>query len=253
MDSPPSELSPDNGSSRGRSKKHHKKRVRVWTEDDRARHRVFEKGRREAFSDSLLTLARFLPNLTSVKESKLSKHTIVDESLKYHEVQKAKLEDLQKTVDALKAEKEALLVELSGWRECLDATPLQAAPAEVLEANALQSDAIQVGSHDSMPMYDAIVIPGPITTHEAPPLVPVSYGAPAVSTVNPMPDAQLLDNYTFQTSTVMPADELNFNNLPRTSQYSLTQVGARDQSLQHALWSFLSTSSVVNFQVKGMI
>jgi hypothetical protein len=54
MDSPPSELSPDNGSSRGRSKGHHKKRVRVWTEDDRAKHRVFEKGRREAFSDSLL-------------------------------------------------------------------------------------------------------------------------------------------------------------------------------------------------------
>jgi hypothetical protein len=54
MDSPPSEVSPDNGSSGGRSKGHHKKRVRVWTEDDRAKHRVFEKGRREAFSDSLL-------------------------------------------------------------------------------------------------------------------------------------------------------------------------------------------------------
>jgi hypothetical protein len=26
----------------------------VWTEEDRAKHRVFEKGRREAFSDSLL-------------------------------------------------------------------------------------------------------------------------------------------------------------------------------------------------------
>jgi hypothetical protein len=54
MDSPPSEVSPDNGSSGGRSQGHHKKRVRVWTEDDRAKHRVFEKGRREAFSDSLL-------------------------------------------------------------------------------------------------------------------------------------------------------------------------------------------------------
>jgi len=54
MDSPPSEVSPDTGSSRDPSKGHHKKRVRVWTEDDRAKHRVFEKGRREAFSDSLL-------------------------------------------------------------------------------------------------------------------------------------------------------------------------------------------------------
>jgi hypothetical protein len=58
MDSPPSEVSPDNGSSRGRSKGSHKKRVRVWTEDDRAKHRVFEKGRREAFSDSLLVRDR---------------------------------------------------------------------------------------------------------------------------------------------------------------------------------------------------
>jgi hypothetical protein len=59
MDSPPSEISPDNGSSGGgRSKGHHKKRVRVWTEDDRAKHRVFEKGRREAFSDSLLVRGR---------------------------------------------------------------------------------------------------------------------------------------------------------------------------------------------------
>jgi urease accessory protein UreE len=54
MDSPPSEVSPGNGSGRGRSKGRHKRRVRVWTEDDRAKHRVFEKGRREAFSDSLL-------------------------------------------------------------------------------------------------------------------------------------------------------------------------------------------------------
>ena len=54
MNSPPSELSPDDRSSHSRSKGHHKKRVRVWTEDDRAKHRVFEKGRREAFSDILL-------------------------------------------------------------------------------------------------------------------------------------------------------------------------------------------------------
>lgn len=54
MESPSFDISPDNGSSRGRSQGHHKKRIRVWTEDDRAKHRVFEKGRREAFSDSLL-------------------------------------------------------------------------------------------------------------------------------------------------------------------------------------------------------
>lgn len=31
-----------------------KKRVRNWTASDRARHRVFEKGRREAFNERLM-------------------------------------------------------------------------------------------------------------------------------------------------------------------------------------------------------
>jgi hypothetical protein len=178
-----------------------------------------------------------LPNLTSVKESKLSKHTIVDESLKYHEVQKARLEDLQKTVDALKLEKEALLAELSGWRECLDAAPVQAAPAEVLGTNALQTDAVLIPSHDPMPMYDAVAIPGHVTAHEVPPMVPANFSTPAGSIANPMPDAQLLNNYTLETSAVMLADDPHFNNPPRASQYHMSQAGARDESHQHALWT----------------
>jgi hypothetical protein len=170
-----------------------------------------------------------LPNLTSVKESKLSKHTIVDESLKYHEVQKAKLEDLQKTVDELKVEKEALLAELSGWRGCLDATPMPAAPADMLGANALGNDAVQIGSHDLMPVYDAIAIPGPVTTHEVPPMVPASFSTQA--------DAQSLDNYALQTSAAMLAGDPIFNISPRTPQYHLTQFGTHDESHQHALWS----------------
>jgi hypothetical protein len=175
--------------------------------------------------------------LTSVKESKLSKHTIVDESLKYHEVQKAKLEDLQKTVDALKLEKEALIAELSGWRECIDATPVQAAPAEILGTNPLQTDAVLIPSHDHIPMYDAIAIPGRITTYEVPSMVPASYDTPAGSIANPMPDAQLLNNYTLETSAVMLADDPHFNNLPRISQYDVPQASTRDGSHQHALWT----------------
>jgi hypothetical protein len=57
MDSPPSDLSPENESVRGRSQGQ-RKRIRVWTEDDRAKHRVFEKNRREAFSDSLTVRRR---------------------------------------------------------------------------------------------------------------------------------------------------------------------------------------------------
>jgi len=177
-----------------------------------------------------------LPNLTSVKESKLSKHTIVDESLKYHEVQKAKLEDLQKTVDELKVEKEALLAELSGWRGCLDAMPAQAAPAEVLGTNTLQNDAVQIGNHDLMPMYDAIVIPGPATTHEVLPMAPAGYSTQAGPNANPITNAQLLNNYTLQTSAIMLQNDPTSNNLPRTSQYHITQAGTGDGSLQHALW-----------------
>jgi len=178
-----------------------------------------------------------LPNLTSVKESKLSKHTIVDESLKYHEVQKAKLENLQKTVDELKVEKEALLAELSGWRGCLNATPAPAVPAELLEADAMQNDVTQIGGHDLMPMYDAIAIPGPVTTHEVPQMVSAGFSAQPGSLANPMTDAQSLDNYTVQTSAAMLADGPNFNILPGTSQYHLTQFGTHDGSHQHALWS----------------
>ena len=179
-----------------------------------------------------------MPNLTSVKESKLSKHTIVDESLKYHEVQRAKLEDLQKTVDELKVEKEALLAELSGWRGCLDATPAQAAPAELLEANAMQNDTARIGSHGLMPMYDAIAIPEQVTTHEVLSMAPPSYSTQASSIAIPMPDSQLLDNYTLQNSAVMLANNPSLHDLPRTSQYNVTQAGAGtgDESLQHALW-----------------
>jgi len=31
-----------------------RKRIRIWTPDDRAAHRVFEKGRREAFNDNVI-------------------------------------------------------------------------------------------------------------------------------------------------------------------------------------------------------
>jgi hypothetical protein len=147
------------------------------------------------------------------------------------------LEDLQKTVDALKLEKEALLAELSGWRECLNATPMQAAPAEVLGANALQTDAVMIPSHDPMPIYDAIAIPEHVTTHEVPPMVPANYGTPAGSIATPMPDAQLLDNYTIQTSAIMLADGPNSKNLPRSSQYHISQAGTRDGSHQHDLWT----------------
>jgi hypothetical protein len=73
-----------------------------------------------------------------MKESKLSKHTIVDESLKYHELQQKKLDELQRSFDALTAEKEELLAEVVGWRQVLDVQP-QTVPAELCEPNLLQN------------------------------------------------------------------------------------------------------------------
>jgi hypothetical protein len=250
MDSPPSEVSPDNVSGHGRNQGHHKKRVRAWTEDDRAKHRVFEKGRREAFSDSLLVsdtsyepesswlryiqaLARFLPSLASVKESKLSKHTIVDESLKYHEVQKTKLEDLQKAVDDLQAEKEALLAELSGWRDCLNTEPT--AQAELLEAATVRNDGNQIANHDLMQIYDSTAVLGPSASIGMPAIPSAGYDILAEPILHPMPDAQMLNNYALHTSRVSFSNNAGFGALPRVSQYPV-QGETRGEPPQHDLW-----------------
>jgi hypothetical protein len=68
-------------------------------------------------------------------------------------------------------------------------------------------------------------------------MVPANFSTPAGSIANPMPDAQLLNNYTLETSAVMLADDPHFNNPPRASQYHMSQAGARDESHQHALWT----------------
>lgn len=178
------------------------------------------------------SLARFLPSLTSVKESKLSKHTIVDESLKYHEVQKTKLEDLQKTVDDLTAEKEALLAELSGWRECLD--PEQTVPAQPLEPSAVQNNPAQVSDHDLMPMYSGTAKSGLIAGIEIPAMPSAGYDIPAEPVSNLMSDAQLLNNYTLQTPRMSFSNEPGSGVPPRIPQYSIPGV-AQDEP-QHTLW-----------------
>ncbi|KAI7372170.1 hypothetical protein KC354_g76 [Hortaea werneckii] len=103
-----------------------KKRIRNWTASDRAKHRAFEKERREAFGDRLTALARFLPALADTKESKLSKHIVVEESLKFHRSQHEKIEALQSSIDSLFTERDALLSELNEWRQCLCMPPRQA-------------------------------------------------------------------------------------------------------------------------------
>ncbi|KEQ58041.1 uncharacterized protein M437DRAFT_33029, partial [Aureobasidium melanogenum CBS 110374] len=61
-------------------------------------------------------LARAIPALEDIKESKLSKHTIVEESLRYHQLQHQRIEELQKSVDTLVAERDSLIAEVNQWR-----------------------------------------------------------------------------------------------------------------------------------------
>lgn len=104
-------------------------------------------------------LARFLPSLASTKESKLSKHTIVDESLKYHELQQTKLDELQRSFDALTAEKEELLAEVSTWRQCLDVQP-QTLPAELCEADVVQTTGASATIDNSNSLYGGTTAAG---------------------------------------------------------------------------------------------
>ncbi|THX19979.1 hypothetical protein D6D17_00953 [Aureobasidium pullulans] len=161
MDSPHSRGSVGSEGADGR----HKKRIRVWTAEDRAKHRVLEKERREAFSDNLLasydknrrlpSLIR-LPTLSDVKESKLSKHTIVEESLKHHETQQRRLDELQAVIESLEAERDTLVLEVREWRQCLDLLANAQEAAEQpntqlrLEENAVQSTNDYLGGLETL-------------------------------------------------------------------------------------------------------
>lgn len=93
-----------------------KKRVRNFTPDDRALHRVFEKERREAFNGRMLELARLLPRLASVQKNRLSKHVIVEESIEQHKSQRAALTTAAEGIRALLTEREEMLEEINQWR-----------------------------------------------------------------------------------------------------------------------------------------
>ncbi|KAF4865659.1 hypothetical protein CGCSCA1_v013891 [Colletotrichum siamense] len=98
------------------SKKAPKKRVRNFTADDRAAHRIFEKGRREAFKERLIELAANLPALADTDPQRLSKHVVIDESIARHKL-------LEK--------REELLDEVNNWRRNNGALMRQPRPLNV--------------------------------------------------------------------------------------------------------------------------
>ncbi|RFU81093.1 transaldolase b [Trichoderma arundinaceum] len=105
-----------------------KKRIRNWTADDRAAHRVFERSRREAFKERLTTLAGLIPSLRSTDPNRLSKHVVIDQSVALHKAEQQRIAESLHRIDRLVAERDDLLSELNTWR--LNAG-LEARPARV--------------------------------------------------------------------------------------------------------------------------
>ncbi|KAI0007422.1 hypothetical protein F4779DRAFT_619583 [Xylariaceae sp. FL0662B] len=93
-----------------------KKRVRNFTADDRAAHRVFEKSRREAFKERLTVLASLLPDLQDTDPQRLSKHVVVDESISYLKSQRSEYQAVTQRLRAVTSERDQLLTEVNHWR-----------------------------------------------------------------------------------------------------------------------------------------
>ncbi|KIH87039.1 hypothetical protein SPBR_05187 [Sporothrix brasiliensis 5110] len=93
----------DNGTGTATQKKT-RKRVRQFTSDDRAAHRIFERWRREAFREKLIELAEMLPSLAGADINRLSKHTVVHESISRHHEQTRQIDTLTRERDELRDE-----------------------------------------------------------------------------------------------------------------------------------------------------
>ncbi|KAF4336268.1 isoflavone reductase like P3 [Fusarium beomiforme] len=96
--------------------KPHKKRIRNFTADDRAAHRLFEKKRRELFRERLNELAKELPALAGKNPARLSKHDVVDESISRHKFERSTCLDVIQAFRAAVQERDGLLAEVNHWR-----------------------------------------------------------------------------------------------------------------------------------------
>lgn len=103
----------------------------------------------------------------------------------------------------------------------------------MLDTNVAQNNMNHIGSHDLVHVYDDTTVSGPVTSLEMPTMVPATYDMLAGPVSNHIPDAQLLDDYSFPTLGVSLDPSLNV--MRRTSHHS-AQSGALDEP-PHALWS----------------
>ncbi|PVH77602.1 hypothetical protein DL98DRAFT_266429 [Cadophora sp. DSE1049] len=122
----PSASPPDNADGTT-NKRRPKKRIRAFTAEERASHRVIEKQRREALNERFLDLARLLPALAPCR--RLSKSIIVHESIEHLQEQRAMCLAAASEVQALLAENLELIAEVNRWREQFsDRSPCQPMP-----------------------------------------------------------------------------------------------------------------------------
>ncbi|KAH6887013.1 hypothetical protein B0T10DRAFT_76705 [Thelonectria olida] len=120
----------------GASSKRVKKRVRKFTSDDRAAHRIFERSRREAFKEKLNELAGHLPALADSDPQRLSKHVVVEEGIARCQTLHRQCLDALSDIRALIQERDELLAEVNTRRHA-EGTPLRLPKAVDLHIDGL--------------------------------------------------------------------------------------------------------------------
>ncbi|OAA65819.1 Helix-loop-helix DNA-binding protein [Niveomyces insectorum RCEF 264] len=146
-----------------------RKRVRHFTPDDRAAHRVFERLRREAFRENLVELASFLPSLADTDPNRLSKHMVVHASIVQHQEQRRRIEQLT-------CERDELLAEINRWRVQAGFEPAVAQDAPAVASGGGGNDDGDGHGNDAVDVLEEV--PGEVAAMEA--------AAPAA-----MPDGRL--------------------------------------------------------------
>ncbi|KAH7123490.1 hypothetical protein B0J13DRAFT_612216 [Dactylonectria estremocensis] len=126
------------------SSKPHRKRVRNFTADDRAAHRIFERNRRESFRERLNDLAKELPALAGKNPQRLSKHTVLDESIARHRFMQSNCLHAIQSMRDLIQERDELLTEINTWR---NASGLNERQPRAVDMNAERLGSLEKAIH----------------------------------------------------------------------------------------------------------
>lgn len=176
----------------------------------------------------------------------------MDESLKYHESQQAKVDELQKSIEVLKSENETLLAELGQWRRCLD-TPPQQAPTTLPYGppNALETvDEVSTTTHEPLNFAANYTSVEPCSSmtyrdHLEPdcgtplelPAAPMNSAIPIQSFSGAVAGIQQIDSYTLQ-QTALPFAEIPVGDFSLLHSQPSTQSGSfREQPVDAAMWT----------------